>query len=79
MAELLGHYAHWNKPEKDKYCIVPLISGILFLKKKKKEEEEEEEKKEERREKKRPKLIKTESRKAAAKGLGLEKMGENYK
>lgn len=29
MGETKGHYANWNKPEKDKYCMVSFICGIL--------------------------------------------------
>ena len=28
MDEFKGHYAKWNKPEKDKYCMISLVSGI---------------------------------------------------
>ena len=29
-----GHYAKWNKSEKNKYCMVSLVCGILKKKKK---------------------------------------------
>ena len=29
--ETWGHYAKWNKSEKEKYCMITLRCGILFI------------------------------------------------